>query len=145
MSTGTIGAEARPEQVMVTASAKRETVAPVIIGEGVRGLTQRRYFLLTSRSVPGATHTVFRHSDGHLDCDCPGFYYRSSCAHTTVVGMRLAEEARCADEEEEEWSCALTEKGRAYLAQWRKEQRDRRAEEEYHDRYETACVAEEWR
>lgn len=141
MSTGTARREGTQNETVVTASSKRETVAPVIIGEGIRGLTQRRYFLLTSRSCPGATHTVYLHSDGHLNCDCPGYFYRQECAHTAIVGIRLAEEARCAGEE---WSCALTEKGRAYLAALRREQ-DRRAEEEYHDRYETACVAEEWR
>ncbi len=148
MSTGTARREGTQNEELVTASSKRETVAPVIIGEGWRQVVSRgntrRYFELTSRSVPGMLHVVYLHSDGHLDCDCPGFYYRSQCAHCQIVSIRLAEELRCAGAEEEEWSCALTEKGRAYLAQWRREQA-RRAEEEYLARYETACFAEEWR
>lgn len=143
-----MSAQTVQNEVKCQVSSKRETVAPEIVGEGWRQVVYRgntrRYFELTSRSVPGMLHTVYLHSDGHLDCDCPGFYYRSGCAHCQIVSIRLAEELRARGAEEEEWSYALTEKGRAYLAELRARQA-RRAEEEYHDRYETESVAEEWR
>lgn len=105
---------------------------PAIRGSGMRQLVDGgptvRAFWVASQSQPGMEHTVFLYGDGRLSCDCPSSHFRGYCAHREAVTKALAEEAQAIQrasaraEEESHRGWVLTEKGRAALEAWRKEQ-----------------------
>lgn len=90
-----------------------EEMPPRILG---RGMQQPRdggkpYVKVESRSG-GAPHKVcywYRNDELVTVCDCLGYTYRHECRHVDAARAELDPPIRY----------GLTEKGRAYLAQWR--------------------------
>src|SRR2546426_1115916 len=56
-------------------------------------LADGRYLVKSRTSARGSFHLIAVGADGVPRCDCPGFYYRESCAHAAAVTRRLAREA----------------------------------------------------
>lgn len=134
MSTGTVRREDAQNTGLVAASSSRIM----------------QTFHVPSRSHPEQSHVVrVRERAGVAGedlytCDCPGFTFSAHglCTHVVAVS-RFLDVTRGITV----GAPGVTAKGLDYLRRWRAEQaqKERRAESEYHDRYETASVAVEWR
>lgn len=56
---------------------------------------QPTYIVKSRRLEPGSVHLVHVNYAGEVThCDCPGWFYRKSCAHAQAVARRLERERR---------------------------------------------------
>jgi hypothetical protein len=56
---------------------------------------QPTYIVKSRKLEPGSVHLVHVNYAGEVThCDCPGWYYRQSCAHAQAVTRRLERERR---------------------------------------------------
>lgn len=99
-----------------------------IVGHGKVRKTGQPVYAATSASEPGRVHLIVWTPVG-WECDCAAFRFRrgASCSHVRALSARLADELRRREAEVAaakigpDDTFTLTAKGRAALAEWRKE------------------------